>query len=67
MLNQITQGQTALSRFTGSAIEALLVPARWLCDVAPGTAAVPTPDGAGGYWVDVGKKRLRYGVVGMRR
>jgi CRISPR-associated endonuclease/helicase Cas3 len=55
------------SPFTGAAIEALPVPARWLHDVAPGTPGVPTSDGAGGYWVDVGKQRLRYGLVGLWR
>ncbi|WP_295388779.1 hypothetical protein [uncultured Thiodictyon sp.] len=55
------------SPFTGSAIEALPVPARWLRDVAPGTAGVPTPDGAGGYRVDIGQRRFQYGLLGLRR
>ena len=55
------------SPFTGSAIQALPVPMRWLRDVAPGTIGVPTPDGAGGYRIDVGRCRLRYDSLGLRR
>ena len=53
------------SPFTGSAITALPVPAPWLYAVAPGAVGVPTPDGVGGYWVDIGKRRFRYGVLGL--
>ena len=56
-----------VSPFTGAAIEALPVPWRWIRDVPPGTAGVPTPDGTGGYWVGVGKLRIRYCLLGLRR
>ncbi|WP_295445635.1 hypothetical protein [uncultured Thiodictyon sp.] len=60
-------GVALASPFTGSAIEALPVPARWLRDVAPGTAGVPALDGAGGYRVDIGQRRFNYGLLGLRR
>lgn len=56
-----------VSPFTRATIDALPVPWRWIRDVPPGTAGVPTPDGAGGYLVSIGTRRLHYGPLGLRK
>jgi CRISPR-associated endonuclease/helicase Cas3 len=55
------------SPFTGTPIDALPVPWRWVRDVAPGTRGVPMLDGAGGYAIAVGAVRLNYSQIGLRR
>jgi CRISPR-associated endonuclease/helicase Cas3 len=48
-------------------IEALPVPWHWLRDEPPGTLGVPTADGSNGYSILVGRVRLTYGRLGLRR